>query len=266
MEGSNPLRSSSENAPLAKNRRATTANLLGKLSYYFACISPLAFVNAALSQPKPLYDRSLQTWDALYLSYCCCPFVAIVLGGLPYLFTKRGLGFLRTSNYGISGMLLGVVVIFLLFFGMPIFLQGSARSSISCLSNAKQLSMGLLMYAQDYDEKLPPMNQWNEGTYPYIKNAEVYRCPYESDRKVPSYALNRWLQNVVLSKVTPDVVLIFDSVPGANRSGSSGLFPNPSRHQNTQTVGFVDGHAKSITPSSAPILWDPLAVIGAKKP
>jgi prepilin-type N-terminal cleavage/methylation domain-containing protein/prepilin-type processing-associated H-X9-DG protein len=46
----------------------------------------------------------------------------------------------------------------------PVFAQAraSARAS-SCLSNTKQFSLGVLMYAQDYDEKIPLLdnNGWN---------------------------------------------------------------------------------------------------------
>jgi len=59
----------------------------------------------------------------------------------------------------------------------------------SCLSNLKQLGLGLLMYVQDYDEKFPTY-YWGEGNagqpnsctwwagiYPYVKNAQIYACP-----------------------------------------------------------------------------------------
>ena len=68
----------------------------------------------------------------------------------------------------------------------PVFARAreKARQS-SCLSNMKQLGLGVLMYTQDYDEKLPygssvPINLhyclW-EGTQPYIKNMQVLVCP-----------------------------------------------------------------------------------------
>ncbi len=50
----------------------------------------------------------------------------------------------------------------------PVFAQAreSART-ISCLSNMKQLGLGVKMYAQDFDEKFPM------GTYPGPRNWEV---------------------------------------------------------------------------------------------
>ncbi|MBC7289508.1 MAG: DUF1559 domain-containing protein [Armatimonadetes bacterium] len=75
----------------------------------------------------------------------------------------------------------------------PVFARAreKARQS-SCQSNLKQLMLGLLMYAQDYDEKFPnflwgegnsgnPNSvTWFKGIYPYVKNMQLYSCPSSS--------------------------------------------------------------------------------------
>jgi prepilin-type N-terminal cleavage/methylation domain-containing protein len=73
----------------------------------------------------------------------------------------------------------------------PVFARAreSARRA-ACLSNMKQVTTGVLMYAQDYDEVLPfmdgtgrtnyavdPRAIWINGTMPYVKNAAVWYCP-----------------------------------------------------------------------------------------
>src|SRR3954447_7713707 len=79
----------------------------------------------------------------------------------------------------------------------PVFAQArdKARQS-TCLSNVKQLSLGVLMYAQDYDEQLicypgekhcqwryiceNPQRfclDWWDGVLPYTKNTKVYDSP-----------------------------------------------------------------------------------------
>lgn len=88
----------------------------------------------------------------------------------------------------------------------PVFAQAreSARTS-SCLSNTKQISLGVLQYVQDYDEHWPlwlytdaagnvvtsgpgtpdaPWGIWHNNhigwdktTQPYIKNIQVFQCP-----------------------------------------------------------------------------------------
>ncbi|HOJ21967.1 MAG TPA: DUF1559 domain-containing protein [Armatimonadota bacterium] len=84
----------------------------------------------------------------------------------------------------------------------PVFARAreNARKS-SCQSNLKQLAMGILQYAQDYDERFPYANRtgiplsspppggfwyqeggsgsafWPQMVYPYINNLEVFTCP-----------------------------------------------------------------------------------------
>ncbi len=81
----------------------------------------------------------------------------------------------------------------------PVFAQAreSARMS-SCLSNLKQVGLGVMMYVQDYDEKYPDTIAWGrmwtgvwvadptnpdtvryipELTQPYVKNADIWFCP-----------------------------------------------------------------------------------------
>jgi prepilin-type N-terminal cleavage/methylation domain-containing protein/prepilin-type processing-associated H-X9-DG protein len=59
----------------------------------------------------------------------------------------------------------------------------------SCQSNAKQLMLGCIMYADDYKEYLPmyyssldypnawPLKQWSHDTYPYVNDINVFACP-----------------------------------------------------------------------------------------
>jgi prepilin-type N-terminal cleavage/methylation domain-containing protein/prepilin-type processing-associated H-X9-DG protein len=78
----------------------------------------------------------------------------------------------------------------------PVFAQarGKARA-ISCMSNTKQLGLGVLMYAQDYDEVFPlgVQNDWNESwpvkVQPYVKSLEIFRCPDDGNRTQPDWTV-----------------------------------------------------------------------------
>lgn len=90
----------------------------------------------------------------------------------------------------------------------PVFARArEAARKASCTSNLKQIATGMLMYAQDYDEKFPagksncshgPFDSWNQNgmgiddfhmqamyfaalTQPYIKNVQVFHCPSARD-------------------------------------------------------------------------------------
>jgi prepilin-type N-terminal cleavage/methylation domain-containing protein len=81
----------------------------------------------------------------------------------------------------------------------PVFAKAreKARQS-SCLSNVKQLMLGVMQYAQDYDEVLPasyyPGNPaasdtWYEKLEPYLKSTQILVCPSEKTR-YPGYGWN----------------------------------------------------------------------------
>lgn len=73
----------------------------------------------------------------------------------------------------------------------PVFAQAREKArQTSCLSNLKQVGLGLMMYVQDYDE-IYPVNIYmgsnpdhspcvflsQIAVAPYIKNMDLYRCP-----------------------------------------------------------------------------------------
>jgi prepilin-type N-terminal cleavage/methylation domain-containing protein len=68
----------------------------------------------------------------------------------------------------------------------PVFAQAREKArQTTCLSNMRQVGLGVLMYAQDYDETFPLINlsYWAvqpallKGVDPYIKNKNVWSCP-----------------------------------------------------------------------------------------
>src|SRR5262245_8613142 len=70
----------------------------------------------------------------------------------------------------------------------PVFAQAREKArGTSCLSNLKQVGLGVSMYMQDYDGNFPMMQWWTRGTnnqvvqmswyasiYSYIKNGDHY--------------------------------------------------------------------------------------------
>lgn len=69
----------------------------------------------------------------------------------------------------------------------PVFAKAREKArQTACLSNEKQLGLGFMQYAQDFDETLPPQNygnnnagtaHWMDIVYPYVKSAPMFSCP-----------------------------------------------------------------------------------------
>ena len=132
----------------------------------------------------------------------------------------------------------------------PVFSQAreSARTA-SCASNLKQLSLGALMYSQDYDDVFPDSKQWAEAISPYVKNNALLTCPSVQKGSEPAYgyAMNRATSRVKLSKVrTPATVpMLYDSTNLIrNATDSFTSLPNPGRHGKVNNVAYLDGHVK----------------------
>jgi len=105
----------------------------------------------------------------------------------------------------------------------PVFARAREKArQASCASNVKQIQLGVLMYAQDYDELLP-LEQiviggdgnttgvdgcWRGMIIPYVKNVQIFTCPshrpstplftgaYNEQGYNASYAINDWHQGV----------------------------------------------------------------------
>ncbi len=62
----------------------------------------------------------------------------------------------------------------------PVFAQARDKArQTSCLSNAKQIGTGVMMYTQDYDEMYPTIDyaKYLVLIQPYTKNEQIWECP-----------------------------------------------------------------------------------------
>ena len=109
----------------------------------------------------------------------------------------------RTARSGFTLIELLVVIAIIAILAailFPVFARAreNARRS-SCLSNMKQIGLGILQYTQDYDEKYPSRyygagggdaveyNSWRRVIYPYVKSAQLFSCPSNPNNAIPGY-------------------------------------------------------------------------------
>ncbi|WP_309709084.1 prepilin-type N-terminal cleavage/methylation domain-containing protein [Armatimonas sp.] len=145
-------------------------------------------------------------------------------------------------------VILGIIAAIL----FPIFAQSHEHSKRpQCLSNAKQLGLGLMMYAADYDQHLPPAGKWMTETQLYTKNKAIYVCPVvktENPKVQASYAMDTRLSGKSLNKLhePSNRAVIYDSTrPDWDATDPGQTFA--PRHNEKGNVAFADGHAKAHT-------------------
>jgi prepilin-type N-terminal cleavage/methylation domain-containing protein/prepilin-type processing-associated H-X9-DG protein len=124
---------------------------------------------------------------------------------------------LRRTGFTLIELLVVIAIIAILAAILfPVFAKAREKArQTSCLSNVKQLGVGLMMYAQDYDERLPatyqrgvagedwPLVSWRMMINPYVKNAQLQVCPSDGQGQpdpnqvvpmpVVSYGANPWV-------------------------------------------------------------------------
>ena len=192
--------------------------------------------------------------------------------------TARG----TASGFTLIELLVVIAIISLLAAILfPVFAQAREKArQTSCLSNNKQYSLATLMYVQDYDETFPFSANLNgscvdtfySSVEPYVKNDQIMRCPSEDEAiniaalvgapcpKTPpftSYVVNHAVfTNRFFPGATPTAladipqpagtVIIYDGNVTSGTAPGQQIQLVQSRHQNTFSASFADGHVKAI--------------------
>jgi prepilin-type N-terminal cleavage/methylation domain-containing protein len=104
-------------------------------------------------------------------------------------------GFSPRFNRGFTLIELLVVVAIIAILAailFPVFAQARARArQTACVSNARQIGLGVRMYVSDYDETMPLFNAYHtqptagepghkgveELLMPYVKSRQLFKCP-----------------------------------------------------------------------------------------
>lgn len=174
----------------------------------------------------------------------------------------------------------------------PVFARAREKArQTQCLSNVKQTMLAVNMYAQDYDETLPPLSTatggapytlpngstytgsymlWHSMLYPYTMNYQIWSCPSDSARYTGGYSgggtygVNNQAAGRSLGEINfPAETMFFADSAGAsdayNIDGDDADAQPvgdgheiPDRHNGGSNIGFIDGHAKFMTQSAIP--------------
>jgi len=199
---------------------------------------------------------------------------------------------MRAKGFTLIELLVVIAIIAILAAILfPVFARAREKArQASCMSNVKQIALGILMYAQDYDETLPrnaiagnPISgasgaiRWPALIMPYVKNTQIFTCP--SDKKYGlvlndpywqppgnseqcGYGLGCHIYGVALGMIAKpaETILIADSrsymVKASGQTWGSepaGTRPVYYRHNQMANFGFCDGHAKAMNKNSAEV-------------
>lgn len=115
------------------------------------------------------------------------------------------------------------------------------------LSNLRQLALGVILYEQDHDKRMPDAAHWVDEIMPYVKTEAIFHDPSALASEKWSYAYNRALSHQPLAALDAPArtVLLFESNLGVRNASDAGQSaPRPGRHLGGTDYAFADGHAK----------------------
>ena len=172
----------------------------------------------------------------------------------------------------------------------PVFAKArEAARATSCKSNLRQISTGMAMYVQDYDETYPQRSQtfghWGYVVQPYIKNFQLFKCPSNPNKelaatggpipgtteRIPrSYAINAFnhdQQGLSMAAISDpaDRIILGESTADWNdyaapwwNNGDNYVGVGFAGHSGNMNIAFYDGHVKAMKPTqtvSQKIMW-----------
>lgn len=149
---------------------------------------------------------------------------------------------MRRTGFTLIELLVVIAIIAILAAILfPVFAKAREKArQTSCLSNVKQIALGILQYAQDYDERFcmsynddvgaACWRHWEEQIMPYCKNSQMFVCPSNQLNFTAngglvigaSYATNNWVtggshgaaDNSIGQITAPaETMLVFDTHP-----------------------------------------------------
>jgi hypothetical protein len=114
----------------------------------------------------------------------------------------------RLAAVGVLGCVLPLSVTAVIAWGVLDFAASVRRGA--CFDSAEYYRNALMMYAQDYDGRLPPANRWADSIFPYTKLTFDMPCP-SRPKAIGPYAFNASLDMQLLARVGPRRPLLFES-------------------------------------------------------
>jgi len=107
-----------------------------------------------------------------------------------------------------------------------------------CYCNVEQIALGMAMFADQHDGRLPNAQTWVEELEPIIRTRAVFKCPGDWSRQQVSYAMVRRWSGAKLDDIPnrAETVLIYEVIYG-----------QPAyRHLGGMNVAYADGHVNWI--------------------
>jgi prepilin-type processing-associated H-X9-DG protein len=191
-------------------------------------------------------------WPILALPAIFCGVAALVK-------ISRSNGSMKGNAFAIAGIVTPIVMLFFMPFILAILMPALSKTKhiahrTVCATNLKTLSLAMIVYANDNENRLPFSDNWCDVL---IQEADVSPKSFlclgdDAVEGQSSYALNRNAAETLFRNLPPNMVLLFETSDGQTAGRHWNLVGGPesitTEHHKGDgcNVAFVDGHIEFV--------------------
>jgi hypothetical protein len=173
--------------------------------------------------------------------------VLIVFLGMACVLACAGVNLLLVGRLRVLRVCLAIVapVIWLLVFPMIPDIRGRSSGGPSCMSNTRQVGVGLMLYRSDNDDLMPD-DHWMDAIYPYTKSEWIIKCISLKSGYGKALANGMLRAKISENETGPPKLMLFESTDLTRNAVQD---PNTfaARHAGHGYAVFSDSSVKSFT-------------------
>lgn len=204
------------------------------------------------------------------LGFCTFGITAIaglILGIFALIIIKKSRGRIKGNTIACAGIgvsfmssLILPITLFLSMLLHPILSTGENKMAARSMENAKRLCMAMHLYASDNNDRLPPVDTWQNVLLPYFNNNVSILGVFPGSNNSRPWAMNVQLEGSRIKDIDlPErTVLIFEAKTKSPPAGGPEILPEKPFLQKRYIIGFVDGHIEYISQGQLDnLIWFP---------
>lgn len=172
--------------------------------------------------------------------------LAVILGIISLVMISKSHGQLKGIGMAVAGIVVPIVMLPIVAIFMAILMPALAKVrcealTAACRARQKQLGVCLQMYAADNDRQYPTADKWCDLLKPYYKDEKTLTCP-SAELEQRHYAINPLAE----PNSPPDVVLLFETKGGRNKSGGPELLSTDNHCEKGCNILFNNVSARFV--------------------
>jgi prepilin-type processing-associated H-X9-DG protein len=142
-------------------------------------------------------------------------------------------------------MVIAFFVVLFIFLAPPDIPQERVYR-VKCNACLRSLGAAFNIYSDEFDGGLPSVESWCDALGKYLLPGG-FICPGSNAKEAQSsYAMNEFLAGKKLAELPPDLVLLFESMPGWNIAGGLEILTTVYHEGKGCNILFADGHVEFI--------------------